>query len=80
MRIAVVTDAWEPQVNGVVNTLKATAACLRSLDHAVLVLAPDGMPTFACPTYPDIRLARKPYAIVAARLDEFKPDCIHIAT
>ena len=80
MRIAVVTDAWEPQVNGVVNTLKATVACLRSMDHDVLMLAPDGMRTFPCPTYPDIRLALKPYAKVAARLDAFAPDSIHIAT
>lgn len=80
MRIAVVTDAWEPQVNGVVNTLKATVACLRELDHTVQMLAPDDMRTFACPTYPDIRLALKPYAKVAAKLDAFQPDCIHIAT
>ena len=46
MRIAVVTDAWEPQVNGVVNTLKATAACLRGMDHEVLMLAPDDVHTF----------------------------------
>ncbi len=80
MRIAVVTDAWEPQVNGVVNTLKATVACLRGMDHEVLMLAPDDLRTFPCPTYPDIRLALKPYAKVAAKLDAFGPDSIHIAT
>ena len=80
MRIAVVTDAWEPQVNGVVNTLKATAACLRGMDHEVLMLAPDDVHTFPCPTYPDIRLALKPYPKVCTRLDGFKPDSIHIAT
>ena len=80
MRIAVVTDAWEPQVNGVVNTLKATVACLRGMVHDVLMLAPDDLRTFPCPTYPDIRLALKPYPQVAARLAAFKPDSIHIAT
>ena len=54
MRIAIVTDAWEPQVNGVVNTLKATVACLRGMDHEVLMLAPDDVRTFPCPTYPEI--------------------------
>ena len=80
MRIAVVTDAWEPQVNGVVNTLKATVACLRSMDHEVLTVTPEELRTFACPTYPDIRLAYKPYGKVASRLASFAPDCIHIAT
>lgn len=80
MRIAIVTDAWEPQVNGVVNTLKATVACLRGMDHEVLMLAPDDVRTFPCPTYPDIRLALKPYPTVAAKLAAFKPESIHIAT
>ena len=73
MRIAVVTDAWEPQVNGVVNTLKATVACLRSMDHEVLTVTPEELRTFACPTYPDIRLAYKPYGKVASRLASFAP-------
>ncbi len=80
MRIAVVTDAWEPQVNGVVNTLKATVACLRSMDHEVLTVTPEDLRTFPCPTYPDIRLAYKPYNKVASKLESFNPDCIHIAT
>jgi len=80
MRIAVVTDAWEPQVNGVVNTLKATVACLRSMDHEVLTVTPGDLRTFPCPTYPDIRLAYKPYNKVAYLLESFHPDCIHIAT
>jgi glycosyltransferase involved in cell wall biosynthesis len=80
MRIAVVTDAWEPQVNGVVNTLKATIACLRSMEHEVLAVTPEGLRSFPCPTYPDIRLAYQPYNKVASKLDAFAPDCIHIAT
>lgn len=80
MRIAIVTDAWSPQVNGVVNTLKATRRVLRAHGNAVLTITPEGMRTFACPTYPEIRLAYKPYARVAAMLGDFAPDCIHIAT
>jgi glycosyltransferase involved in cell wall biosynthesis len=80
MRIAIVTDAWEAQVNGVVNTLKATRRCLQSEGHQVLVLNPDDLDTFACPTYPEIRLAYKPYRRVASALAAFEPDCIHIAT
>jgi len=80
MRIAIVSDAGEPQVNGVVNTLRATSRCLRSKGHEVLMLAPRDFRTFACPTYPEIRLAYKPYAKIAATLDAFQPDCIHIST
>ena len=49
MRIAIVTDAWEPQVNGVVNTLKATQQCLRKSGHDVLLITPENLRTFACP-------------------------------
>jgi glycosyltransferase involved in cell wall biosynthesis len=80
MRIALITDAWEPQINGVVNTLMATGKCLRGSGHEVLTISPHGLPTFACPTYPEIRLAYRPYNKVAASLDAFEPDCIHIAT
>lgn len=80
MRIAIITDAWEPQVNGVVNTLKATRQCLLQAGHEVLIISPEGLRSFACPTYPEIRLACKPYRKVEAALDDFQPDCIHIAT
>lgn len=80
MRIAIVTDAGQSQINGVVNTLRATSACLRQNGHDVLLLNPDDFPTFACPTYPEIRLAYKPYARIAASLKAFAPDCIHIST
>ena len=80
MRIAIVTDAGQSQINGVVNTLRATSACLRHNGHEVLLLSPDDFPTFACPTYPEIRLAHKPYARIAASLKTFAPDCIHIST
>ena len=80
MRIAIVTDAAPSQINGVVNTLQETCRCLRSDGHEVLLISPDDAATFACPTYPEIRLAYKPYARLAAMLREFQPDCIHIST
>jgi glycosyltransferase involved in cell wall biosynthesis len=80
IRIAIVTDAWTPQINGVVNTLKATRRQLRNDGHNVLMVTPENMRSFSCPTYPEIRLAYKPYAQIAAQLKEFDPDCIHIAT
>ncbi|MFJ7565795.1 glycosyltransferase family 4 protein [Herminiimonas sp. NPDC097707] len=80
MRIAIVTDAWAPQVNGVVNTLKATRKQLRASGHAVLMVTPENMRSYSCPTYPEIRLAYKPYGKVASALDDFDADCIHIAT
>ena len=80
MRIAIVSDAWEPQVNGVVNTIKNTRHSLLELGHDVLLVTPENCRTFACPTYPEIRLAYKPYAKVEASLHGFAPDCIHIAT
>ena len=80
MRIAIISDAGEPQVNGVVNTLRSTVRCLRGLGHEVLLLSPRDFRTFACPTYPEIRLAYKPYARIVAALEAFQPDCIHIAT
>ncbi|RJG01944.1 glycosyltransferase family 4 protein [Noviherbaspirillum sedimenti] len=80
MRIVIATDAWAPQVNGVVNTLMATRERLERLGHDVLVLSAANMRTFSCPTYPEIRLAYRPYRKVAQAIDAFAPDCIHIAT
>lgn len=80
MRIVIATDAWAPQVNGVVNTLMATRERLERLGHDVLVLSAANMRTFSCPTYPEIRLAYRPYRRVAQAIDAFAPDCIHIAT
>ena len=80
MRIAIITDAWTPQVNGVVNTLKATRRHLRSMGHGVLMVTPENLRSFSCPTYPEIKLAYKPFAHIANQLEEFDPDCIHIAT
>jgi len=79
-RITIVTDAWEPQVNGVVSTLRRTAACLREFGCAVETLTPTTFRTVACPTYPEIRLSLLPGRGVQQMLDNFRPDAVHIAT
>jgi glycosyltransferase involved in cell wall biosynthesis len=80
MKIALVTDAWAPQVNGVVRTLQSTVRELRAMGHRVTLITPLEFRTLPCPTYPDIRLSLLPYARVEARLSDFDPDAIHIAT
>jgi glycosyltransferase involved in cell wall biosynthesis len=80
VKIAIVTDAWRPQTNGVVQTLSTTAQTLRAGGHDVLVIEPNQFRTFPCPTYPEIRLAWLPYRRLAQLLLDFGPDGIHIAT
>ncbi|HKU72099.1 MAG TPA: glycosyltransferase family 1 protein [Burkholderiales bacterium] len=80
MKIAIVTDAWRPQTNGVVQTLSTTARTLAASGHDVLVIEPNQFRTFPCPTYPEIRLAWFPYRRLSQLLNDFAPDCIHIAT
>ena len=79
-RIAIVTDAWTPQMNGVVRTLTTTVGVLRARGHDVLVIAPDQFRSVPCPTYPEIRLALATPRQVARQLAAFAPDAIHIAT
>ena len=80
MRIAIVTDAWTPQVNGVVRTLAATIDELRRRGHTVETVTPDGFVTWACPGYREIRLAFGQSWAVAHRLEQFRPQAVHIAT
>lgn len=80
MRIAIVTDAWTPQVNGVVRTLQAVRAVLEAQGHEVLVVSPDRFRSLPCPTYPEIRLAVTRTATVGALLEAFRPQAIHLAT
>ena len=80
MRIAIVTDAWAPQVNGVVRTLECVIAELRSGGHEVLVVSPAGVFSLPCPTYPEIRLALMTPASVGRRIAGFGAQAIHIAT
>jgi 1,2-diacylglycerol 3-alpha-glucosyltransferase/glucuronosyltransferase len=80
MKIMMVTDAWEPQVNGVVRTLKSTTRELQAMGYEVDVLTPLEFLTVPCPTYPDIRLSLLPRGKVSRRLAELNPDALHIAT
>lgn len=80
MKIMIVTDAWQPQVNGVVRTLKNTTRELTALGHRVELLTPLEFRTLPCPTYPEIRLSLFPRRRLQARIDEFAPDALHIAT
>ncbi|MGH8140187.1 MAG: glycosyltransferase family 4 protein [Steroidobacteraceae bacterium] len=80
MRITIASDAWEPQTNGVVTTLKATVKTLCSLGHEVRVVSPQGLLSIPAPSYPEIRLAIAPGRHIARQLDAFRPHAIHIAT
>ncbi|MEN2785908.1 glycosyltransferase family 4 protein [Sphingomonas qilianensis] len=80
MRIAIVTDAWSPQVNGVVRTLQAVSAELRAQGHHVLVVSPDLFVSMPCPTYPEIRLAFARTRAVGRMLEAFAPHAIHLST
>ncbi|MCC5995142.1 MAG: glycosyltransferase family 1 protein [Oceanicaulis sp.] len=81
LRILVVTDAWEPQVNGVVRTLSRTVDECRAMGHEVEVIHPGlGFRTIPLPTYPDIKLALGARDDLEARFKAFEPEAIHIAT
>ena len=80
MRIAIVSDAWAPQVNGVVRTLTTTVAQLRARGHEVETITPEAFTTVPCPSYPEIRLAIAPRRQLRRRLDAFAPAAVHIAT
>jgi len=79
-RIAIVTDAWDPQINGVVHTLKSTCAELRRQGHVVKLICATDLRSFGLPGFPDVRLALQPYDHVRGTLDSFSPDYIHLAT
>ena len=80
MRILVATDAWEPQVNGVVRTLTRVVAELKAMGHVVEVISPDQFKTFPLPTYAEIKVAIGVYEPVQERFKAFEPEAIHIAT
>jgi glycosyltransferase involved in cell wall biosynthesis len=79
-RIALVTDAWQPQVNGVVTTLVELVKELTQAGHVVEVIEPGQFRTRPCPGYRGIDLAVAPKAILTVKLDAFEPDAIHLAT
>jgi glycosyltransferase involved in cell wall biosynthesis len=80
MRLVLVTDAWFPQVNGVVNSLDRVVTLLGTWGDSVTVIAPDRFRTLPCPTYPEIRLSLTSPAAVARLIEGARPDFIHIAT
>ena len=80
MRIALVTDAWKPQVNGVARTLAALRGALAVAGHEAVPLTPDLFRTVPCPTQSEVRLALYPQSGLARRLDALAPEAIHIAT
>ena len=79
-RILIATDAWHPQVNGVVRTLDTTARTLRAGGHAVEVIEPSLVASVAVPFYPEIRLGLTPPGPLYDRARRFAPDHVHIAT
>lgn len=78
--IAIVTDAWDPQTNGVVRTLQSTIAVLHRWGHSVTVISPDQYLSVPCPTYPEIRLALTMPGVIGRRLAQLAPSAVHIAT
>ncbi len=78
--IAIVTDAWHPQTNGVVRTLATTCEVLRRWGHQVTVISPQDYRSFPAPTYPEIRLALTWPGAVGRQLGKIRPDAVHIAT
>lgn len=80
MNIVIVSDAWYPQVNGVVRTIARTAKELARLGHHVEVIGPDRFRTIACPTYPEIRLSLFPSRKLHTLIEAASPDAVHIST
>src|SRR3546814_17422682 len=76
--IAIVTDAWHPQTNGVVRTLSTTLDVLRSWGHQVEVISPQDYTSFPCPTYPEIRLSLASPGAVGRRLARLAPAAVQI--
>ena len=80
MKVMIVTDAWKPQVNGVVTTLGQIGEGLSRLGHETRFVTPQLFKSIPCPTYPEIRLSLMPYAGVSRQIEAFAPDALHIAT
>ncbi len=80
MRIAIISDAWRPQINGVVRTIETVSQLLNAQGHDVEVFGPDRFHTLPCPTYPEIRLSLFPSGRLSHMLKQFAPDAIHLVT
>ncbi|WP_081871441.1 glycosyltransferase family 4 protein [Parvularcula oceani] len=80
LKIVIVTDAWKPQINGVVTTLDTLGRILERFGNEVLYITPQDFRSVPMPGYSEIRLSLFPNRRVAAKLNAFKPDAVHIAT
>jgi 1,2-diacylglycerol 3-alpha-glucosyltransferase/glucuronosyltransferase len=80
MPILIATDAWHPQVNGVVRTLTSLANSASGLGEEIAFLTPEGFPSLPVPTYPGLRIALPNRREIARRIEAIAPDAIHIAT
>lgn len=80
MKLVIITDAWAPQVNGVVRTLSKTREQLLEMGYDVVMITPQSFMTVPCPSYPSIRLAVFPYRKLSIMLNNLQADAVHIAT
>jgi glycosyltransferase involved in cell wall biosynthesis len=80
LRIVIATDAWKPQLNGVVRTLETLGDILTRFGNQVRYITPNEFKSVPLPSYPEIRLSLLPNRRVAKIINDFKPDAIHIAT
>ncbi|WP_235919203.1 glycosyltransferase family 4 protein [Aureimonas psammosilenae] len=79
MRILIATDAWKPQINGVVRVFETTAHNLRDAGHVVEIIGPDRFPfTLPAPSYPEVRLALPSAKRLGRMIEDFAPDAIHV--
>jgi glycosyltransferase involved in cell wall biosynthesis len=79
-KIMIVTDAWHPQVNGVVRSIETTNRELAAQGYDVAMITPKPFRSIPMPTYPEIRLSLATYGQIARRIEAEKPDFMHIAT
>jgi len=80
MRVAIVTDAWHPQVNGVVRTMTEMRRELIAAGHEITMITPEQFRTISCPTYPEIRLSLGFPGTVGRMIEACRPDAVHIST
>jgi glycosyltransferase involved in cell wall biosynthesis len=80
LKVVIATDAWKPQLNGVVRTLDTLGNILTDFGNQVLYITPNEFKSVPLPSYPEIRLSLMPNRKVAKMINEFQPDAIHIAT
>ena len=80
MKVALVTDAWHPQVNGVVRTLDTVIGLLRERGHEIMVISPDQYRSIPAPSYPEIRLAFARAETIGRQIAAFGADAVHLAT